>query len=430
MAGFILGLAVLTMGGLVLFVAAAIGWVLAASWRRARSSTGARPAQRRALPPSPRPRALAQAAALGLGAALVLAPFELRGRLLPPDREVFLPIGGVHFYIGNNPAAEGTYTTLPGIRSTAQGHVVDAIRVASEAEGRPLSPEETSRWFRARALAFVAEDPVRFAGLCLRKARLFFNAYEIPNNEDYYFTEESSWVLRAPLVGFGLVCPLGLAGMLLGLRGRRGVGLVAALVAATLVSVMGAFVTARYRVPAVPALILFASRAVAWLRVRALRLARAAARSGRPALAARLAGTRGGRLLAAGGAAAALLGVAVNLPTPLLRERYMEFAEAKAARAPRGAPPGVCVARCAELVRRGARLAAQGLRDEAVRALEDARREAPHSPQVLLLLAHELETAGRPEQAAEAMEAIEPVTPSSRGEARRLRAAAAAQGGR
>jgi 4-amino-4-deoxy-L-arabinose transferase-like glycosyltransferase len=407
-AGLLLGLAVLAMGGLVLFVASAMGWLIAGAWRRSRR------------------QAIVHAAALGLGAALVLAPFELRGRLLPPDRQLFVPLGGVHFYIGNNPAAEGTYTAIPGVRTTAQGHVVDAIRVASEAEGRPLSPEETSRWFRARAIAFVREQPLAFAALCLRKVRLFFNAYEIPNNEDYYFAQEGSWVLRAPLAGFGLVCPLGLAGMLLGLRGRRGVGLVAALVAVTLASVMGAFVTARYRIPAAPALLLFASRAVAWLRARALRLARAAALRSRP-LAVHLARTRGGRLLAAGSAAAAALGIAVNLPTPLSPEQYMAFAEAKAAAGPPGVTPGACVARCAELLRRGARLAVTGPRDEAVRVLEEARREAPHNPQVLLPLSRALEALGRPGEAAEAVEAVEPPTPWSRVEAQRLRSAEAAR---
>lgn len=307
-AGVVLGLAVLTMGGIVLFLGAVIAWTLA-------------------RPPPWQPR-LASAAALALGAALVLVPFDLRDRILPADRPVFVPNAGTHFYIGNNPSANGTYRGVPGIRTTAEGHVVDAVRVASEAEGRPVGPREASRYFRARALAFMREEPLRFLALCGRKTRLFFNAYEIPNNEDYYLAQRDSWVLASPLFGYGLVCPLGLTGLLLGLRGRRGVGLAAALLATVLLSTFAAFVTARYRIPAVPALILFASRALAWFYARLRLLTKTPLRW-----------TRGPRALVAVSGAALLLGVLVNLPTPLPRERYQAFAERKAADAARWRPP-------------------------------------------------------------------------------------------
>ena len=58
--------------------------------------------------------------------------------------------GGLNFYIGNNPQADGTYSGVPGITPNIAGQQDDAKRVAEHAEGRPLADGDVSAHFYAR----------------------------------------------------------------------------------------------------------------------------------------------------------------------------------------------------------------------------------------------------------------------------------------
>jgi Tfp pilus assembly protein PilF len=80
-----------------------------------------------------------------------------------------------------------------------------------------------------------------------------------------YFFSRYSWVLRFPLVGFGIIFALGLAGMLL-LRQRplTGVSLIVFFAVYGL-SVVVFYVFSRYRLPALPALLPFAGGIAVWL---------------------------------------------------------------------------------------------------------------------------------------------------------------------
>ena len=54
-----------------------------------------------------------------------------------------------------------------------------------------------------------------------KKALLFVNYYEIPDNASYaYFREHVSAMLRLPFPTFGVVLPFAALGMALGWRGR------------------------------------------------------------------------------------------------------------------------------------------------------------------------------------------------------------------
>ncbi len=243
-AGVLLGLAQLATSSLALFTVVACGWVV---WR-----------SKRALP----------VVAFGVGLGISMVPYALRDRIAAPGRAPFAHGEGIHLYIGQQPGANGSYTPVAGVRPTAEGHVVDAAVVAERALQRPLTGAEVSRYFRDRAVKVVLADPLGAVTIALRKARLFANAYEIPNNEDLYWTRAFSPVLRAPLVGYGLLFPLAVFGAGLGLK-RRETWLVAALPLLVFLAMLLTFVTARYRIAAAPGLILFAGRALGFLWVKA-----------------------------------------------------------------------------------------------------------------------------------------------------------------
>ena len=205
-----------------------------------------------------------RAGALVAGAVLVLAPVVMRNGLVGGD---FLPTtfqGGVNFYIGNNPRADGTYRPIVPGKQTPELERREPARIAEQELGRRLGAAEVSRYWLDRALAWARSHPGDFARLTMRKVGLFWSWYEWPDAVDYYDLRGQSPVYRLPLLEFGgvtLLAALGL-GFLRGGRARR---LAPALVfaGAWMVSTVVFFLFARYRLPAVPALLLLAALPVA-----------------------------------------------------------------------------------------------------------------------------------------------------------------------
>ncbi len=213
----------------------------------------------------PAPGAWTATIAFVLGAALLLAPFALRDRFAPDGQQVFARGAGIHVYLGNHPGATGTYTRLEGIRANSMGHVVEARQVAEARTGRTLSPQEVSDFWMTEGLRFWRESPADALELLGRKAWLFLRAAEIPNGEDFHRVRESSLPLKTAVAGWWLVLPLALVGLVAVRRREAGFGLLVALLVVVSVAVCLVFVTGRYRLPAVPMLLVLAGAGAGWL---------------------------------------------------------------------------------------------------------------------------------------------------------------------
>jgi tetratricopeptide (TPR) repeat protein len=232
-----------------------------------------------------------RAAALLAGACLALAPVALRNGLVGGD---FLPTtfqGGVNFYIGNNPQADGTYHPIVPGKQVPELERREPVRLAEQTTGRRLTPGEVSRFWLGRALAWARSHPADFLRLSLRKLGLFWSWYEWPDAVDYYAIREQSPVYRLPMLEFGGVTLLAAVGLgFLGDGRARRLAPALLFAAGWMVSTVAFFLFARYRLPAVPALLLLAALPVAALAdaFAAWRRAHAAAASA-PAPATRLA---------------------------------------------------------------------------------------------------------------------------------------------
>jgi tetratricopeptide (TPR) repeat protein len=169
---------------------------------------------------------------------------------------------GQNLYIGNNPDNRtGMYRAPDFVRPDPRHEEEDFAREAERLSGRPLRPSEVSSFWMRRAFAFMRDEPLRLLSLLGRKIVLFWNAYEIPDNLDQYFMERYSVVMRLWLPGFGMVAPLGLAGMLLCRRDIRRVWPLYLFAACYFLSVVLFYVFSRYRLPIAPFLLLFAGQA-------------------------------------------------------------------------------------------------------------------------------------------------------------------------
>ena len=253
--GALLGLLALTRENTMVWIPLLAAWL----WLRARGADAPQVGQGRGL---------ARALALVAGVALVLFPVALRNQLVGHELVLATSNLGPNLYIGNGPAADGTYVPLRPGRANARFEREDAGALASKAEGRALSSGEVSRHWTRRTLAFVAAHPLAWLRLMIHKALLFWNAYELPDTQDYEFSKRWSWVLRGggAVWHFGVLFPLAVLGAFL--AGRRAQWILYALVLSQWAAVSAFFLFARYRLPIVPVLMLFAAAGLsaAWDR--------------------------------------------------------------------------------------------------------------------------------------------------------------------
>jgi hypothetical protein len=134
---------------------------------------------------------------------------------------------------------------------------------AEHALGRPLRPSEVSRFWSGEAVRFAREYPGPWLRLVAHKFALATNAFEPWNLRSEVLAREFSAVLRLPLLGFGVLAPLAVAGLLLTASRWRALVPYYAVLAMVLATLVVFFVLARYRLPAVPVLALFACAGVA-----------------------------------------------------------------------------------------------------------------------------------------------------------------------
>jgi tetratricopeptide (TPR) repeat protein len=220
------------------------------------------------------------------GILVLTAPVTIRNAIVSGDFVLITSNAGLNFYIGNGPESSGAYQKPAGL----DVEVDPAGRTLAEADlGRPLSPSEVSAWWMDRSLHWIRNRPVAAAALLVKKVSLFWTRMELPQIEHYGFTRRYVGLLKAPLLGFGLLAPLGLAGLLLERRDpvARPLGL---FLAAFCVSIVLFFVLSRYRMPVVPVLAVLSARTIihTWRAARARDLHRLAVPVGGTAVAALL----------------------------------------------------------------------------------------------------------------------------------------------
>jgi Tfp pilus assembly protein PilF/4-amino-4-deoxy-L-arabinose transferase-like glycosyltransferase len=212
-----------------------------------------------------RAKSFAYAGCFVLGAILIISPVTLRNYIKGNDLVLIASQGGMNFYIGNNPQSDGVSAILPGARTTWRGSFEDARNIAEKETNRSLKPSEVSRFWYIKGFKFLVKEPINFFKLMAKKFLLFWNGNEFSNNRDFYFFARSAPVLK-PLIWrfvvyfpFGILAPLALLGVILAHKDEKDVLILEIFLVIYMISVILFFVTARYRVPVLPVLILFSA---------------------------------------------------------------------------------------------------------------------------------------------------------------------------
>jgi tetratricopeptide (TPR) repeat protein len=249
--GLALGLSAITWPNILLFAPAA---ALLAPLRAFRGAT-----------PGERPRVV-RAAIRGpilLIAAVLLPIVIVTARNIAVSGE-FVPIstnGGINFFIGNNPEMEATRAVRPGYHWIRLAHL-------PRNEAGIFKESEASGWFFRKGIAWAAKAPGDYLLLQLHKLREYWVSFEIKRNQDLYFNALHSSVLRILVfrIGpwgfpFGVVGAAALGGAWMLRRDRRATILLL-FVGTQVVAVVAFFVTDRYRLPTIPALLILGA---AWV---------------------------------------------------------------------------------------------------------------------------------------------------------------------
>lgn len=255
-AGLVLGLGTLAVPNVLLFAPVAAWWVY-------RVAPG---------------RGALHVAIFAVGLLLLVGPVTLRNRIVGNEWVLISFNTGVNFYLGNNPDYDRTVAARPG---AGWNEVVDLPR----REAGITEPGAGSNYLWGKAWEYIRTDPSGYLALLLHKGYLFWHGAEIPRNTDPYSAAEYSPLLRLLLWKYGLAFPFGLVAALALLGAAYvllkpehrtpGAYLVLLFAGVYMLSVVLFFVTGRYRLPAVPCLLLLAAYGactVAGLRGRPLYL--------------------------------------------------------------------------------------------------------------------------------------------------------------
>ncbi|MGB3341463.1 MAG: glycosyltransferase family 39 protein [bacterium] len=198
-----------------------------------------------------------------VGALPIIASVMIINLTIGKDNVPLAWNGGINFYLGNNPAANGWSATSPEIKKTWLGGYNDAIIIAENDMHKNLRPSAVSiYWFR-KGLRYILSRPIDWSVLMLKKIYLLISSYELPNNQSIKTYRSFSFLLRIPLLSFGLVIVLAAVGLFTS-PGTRSIRIIQLFLISYALSIVLFFVPARYRMPLIPMLLIFAAYAVFW----------------------------------------------------------------------------------------------------------------------------------------------------------------------
>jgi Tfp pilus assembly protein PilF/4-amino-4-deoxy-L-arabinose transferase-like glycosyltransferase len=210
-----------------------------------------------------------------VGVFVVILPVTISNYVTAKDFVLISSQGGINFYMGNNPEADGK-SAQPPARVTTHGEFLDdaylsSVALAEEDAGRQLKPSQVSNYWYARGVDFIIDQPGKWLELMGKKFAYFWTGDEVTNNEDTYYFNRFSNVLgllmwhRIIAFPFGIICPLALVGIIISRKLWRKLLLLYGYTFLYMVSVILFFVCGRYRLPVIPILLIFAGFTVDYI---------------------------------------------------------------------------------------------------------------------------------------------------------------------
>jgi hypothetical protein len=157
----------------------------------------------------------------GLFAAV--SPFVIRNYLTAGEMALTTTQGGYHLYLGNNLLnPDPYYRPVPfALASPFEQGAQFAIE-ASRRAGVRLTKAEASTFWTKEVIHMAVSEPALFTRKLAQKTLVFFNRFEACDHYDIPFISSFVRFFKLPFPDFGLILPLGMAGMILSGFRQRG----------------------------------------------------------------------------------------------------------------------------------------------------------------------------------------------------------------
>ena len=207
--------------------------------------------------PARGPRVAVAVALLIAGLYIGASPAWIHNYFIAHEPVMLSAHSGINFWIGNNPVATGYPKMPPGIRSTQEGLLKDSITLAEQAAGKKLTRAEVSKYWTAKAHEYIGAHFGDWLKLMAVKFGNFWNAYQYDDVSIIKLLRDED--VLPPGLAFGFIAALGIAGLWPTLWRYPKAGWVVAAVLLHLCALMPVFVTERYRLAAVPGLMIIAA---------------------------------------------------------------------------------------------------------------------------------------------------------------------------
>jgi Tfp pilus assembly protein PilF len=202
-------------------------------------------------------KTLAKLTALAIGLALGTSPCWIHNFIVAKDPVILSAHSGINFWIGNNPEANGYPRFPPGLRAGQAAMLQDSITQAEAAAGRPLKRAEVSAYWSSKTKSYIKEHFGNWLKLLAQKIRNFWSAFQYDDLSIVTILREQRVIL--PGISFGLVAAFAVPGIFLASRFAPRSRWILAAVLLSMFSLLSVFVTERYRLVAVPGLLIFAA---------------------------------------------------------------------------------------------------------------------------------------------------------------------------
>jgi hypothetical protein len=192
---------------------------------------------------------------LGVGAGT--SPCWIHNYFLARDPVFLSSHSGVNFWIGNNPLATGYPRFPPGLHAGQEVMLKDSINVAEKTAGHSLKRSQVSAFWSAKAEDYIGHHFGQWLRLLCTKAKNFWNAFQYDDLSMITALREHQVVF--PALRFGIVAAFAIPGLLIAWRRFPISRWITAAVLLQMLALLPVFITERYRLAAVPGLLLFAA---------------------------------------------------------------------------------------------------------------------------------------------------------------------------
>ncbi|MFH2049709.1 MAG: hypothetical protein ABIJ12_09705, partial [bacterium] len=182
---------------------------------------------------------------------IVIAPVTIRNLIVANDLVLISSQGGINFYIGNNPDADGVSAIMP--EPMGYNWQISQISYIAENETeKKLTSGEISSFWLKKGLEWVIYNQREFIRLYLKKVYFNISNREISNNRDLDRFYNNIPLLKYNPVSFGILFSFFVAALLLLWRKNKLVRLLLVLLLAYLFVGSLFFFNSRFRLPLLP----------------------------------------------------------------------------------------------------------------------------------------------------------------------------------